>query len=211
MSEFHDTSKLNVTPEEKKKFLNICIVLAVILLGVVCFFGFRRVAKISQYDRCVELALEGNWQDTIDTFKSLAKLDYKGSTDFYAFCQALQYYDQGNIDMAYSITHYAYHSKVTYEQKLKMLEFESVVRKEYEKIHGRQYTVVPSSSSGSSSNNSGNSGSSGSHSHSSGSNSSTKTDPYNAKDYANEDDFWEDYYNDFIDFDEAEQYWEDNH
>lgn len=113
--------------------------------------------------------------------------------------------------MAYSITHYAYHSKVTYEQKLKMLEFESVVRKEYEKIHGRQYTVVPSSSSGSSSNNSGNSGSSGSHSHSSGSNSSTKTDPYNAKDYANEDDFWEDYYNDFIDFDEAEQYWEDNH
>lgn len=42
-------------------------------------------------------------------------------------------------------------------------------------------------------------------------NTSTKTDPYNAKDYANEDDFWEDYYNDFIDFDEAEQYWDAHH
>ena len=40
---------------------------------------------------------------------------------------------------------------------------------------------------------------------------STHTDPYNAKDYANEDDFWEDYYNDFIDFDEAEQYWDAHH
>lgn len=35
----------------------------------------------------------------------------------------------------------------------------------------------------------------------------TTADPYNAKSYANEDEFWEDYYNDFIDYDEAEQYY----
>jgi hypothetical protein len=36
------------------------------------------------------------------------------------------------------------------------------------------------------------------------------TDPYHASDYANEDWFYEDHYDDFADFDEAEQYWQEN-
>ena len=34
-------------------------------------------------------------------------------------------------------------------------------------------------------------------------------DPYNAKDYVDPDDFYYDYYDDFIDYEEAEEYWED--
>ena len=34
-------------------------------------------------------------------------------------------------------------------------------------------------------------------------------DPYNAKDYSNPDFFYDDYYDDFSDYDEAEQYWEE--
>ena len=37
-----------------------------------------------------------------------------------------------------------------------------------------------------------------------------ETDPYNAKDYATPDDFYYDYYDDFYDYDEAEEYWEDH-
>lgn len=35
-------------------------------------------------------------------------------------------------------------------------------------------------------------------------------DPYEVYDYSNPDDFYEDHYDDFIDFDAAEEYWEDH-
>ena len=89
-----------------------------------------------------------------------------------------------------------------------MLEYWPAVRDAYEKKYGSQIPTIPSSSSESSSNSSNNTNS---HSHSSGSHSSSSSDPYNASNYANEDDFWGDYYNDFIDFDEAEMYWEEHH
>ncbi len=38
----------------------------------------------------------------------------------------------------------------------------------------------------------------------------TTTDPYNAKDYNNEDDFYDDHYDDFADYNEAEEYYNDH-
>ena len=38
----------------------------------------------------------------------------------------------------------------------------------------------------------------------------TQKDQYNARDYSNPEDFYGDNYDDFSDYDEAEQYWEDN-
>ncbi|MDO4458525.1 MAG: hypothetical protein Q4C42_00310 [Clostridia bacterium] len=35
-----------------------------------------------------------------------------------------------------------------------------------------------------------------------------ESDPYNAKDYWDPEDFYEDYYDEFFDFDDAEYYWE---
>ncbi len=40
--------------------------------------------------------------------------------------------------------------------------------------------------------------------------SSSDNDPYNAGDYANAEDFYDFNYDDFIDYDEAEEYWEEN-
>ena len=42
------------------------------------------------------------------------------------------------------------------------------------------------------------------------SSSSEKTDPYDAKSYAHPDDFYYDYYDDFVDYEEAEDYWEEH-
>ena len=38
-----------------------------------------------------------------------------------------------------------------------------------------------------------------------------KSDPYNAKDYRNEEDFYYDHYDDFFDYYDAEQYYRDHH
>ena len=38
----------------------------------------------------------------------------------------------------------------------------------------------------------------------------TDDDPYDAKDYAHPDDFYYDHYDDFWEYEEAEEYWEDN-
>lgn len=40
------------------------------------------------------------------------------------------------------------------------------------------------------------------------SSSKSSSDPYNAKDYAHPDDFYYDHYDDFVDFEEAEDYWD---
>ena len=40
---------------------------------------------------------------------------------------------------------------------------------------------------------------------------STDNDPYHAGDYAHPDDFYYDYYDDFVDYEEAEEYWERHH
>ncbi len=41
--------------------------------------------------------------------------------------------------------------------------------------------------------------------------STEKKDPYNIKDYSNIDDFYDDWYDDFDSFDDAEMYWDDHH
>lgn len=41
------------------------------------------------------------------------------------------------------------------------------------------------------------------------SSSKSSSDPYNARDYAHPDDFYYDHYDDFVDFEEAEDYWDD--
>ena len=210
-----DNENTELKPEnatkEKRRLLNVAViaiaVVAVIGAAVVCL----RTHHQNTYDKSVELALEGNWQDTIDTFQSLSKINYKASSDFYTFCKALKDYDEGNIEEAYDLMFHMYLSNVTQEQKLKMLEYWPEVRDTYEEKYGSQIPTIPSNSSGSNSGSSSNSSNSSNHSHSSGSHSSSSSDPYNASDYANEDDFWEDYYNDFIDFDEAEMYWEEHH
>ena len=68
-----------------------------------------------------------------------------------------------------------------------------------------------SSKTSSGSNSGSNSGSSGRKSNSGSSGSSSKSsDPYGAKDYDDPDDFYFDYPDDFIDYDEARDYWEDH-
>ena len=38
-----------------------------------------------------------------------------------------------------------------------------------------------------------------------------KSDPYNAKDYRNEEDFYDDHYDDFFDYYDAENYYREHH
>ncbi len=90
--------------------------------------------------------------------------------------------------------------------------------KSYHYFPGRSYSSYSSysyssnSNSFSSRNSYSSSGNSYSYSYNSNSSYQSKSDdPYNAKDYANEEDFYEDYYDDFYDYDEAEEYYNEHH
>ena len=48
-------------------------------------------------------------------------------------------------------------------------------------------------------------------SHSSSAHSSRDSDPYHAADYSDEEDFYEDHWDDFFDFEDAEDYWREHH
>ena len=71
-------------------------------------------------------------------------------------------------------------------------------------------TNKSSHNSGSSENVYPNTGKSGGLKNSTGFGASDKKDPYNAKDYRDPEDFYEDYYDDFYDYEDAEDYYYDN-
>ncbi len=48
-------------------------------------------------------------------------------------------------------------------------------------------------------------------SHTASSHSSEDSDPYHAADYSDEEDFYEDHWDDFFDFEDAEDYWREHH
>ena len=196
------------------------LVIAAIVIIIVMASAKREAKRQALYDEAVEKVMQGNWWDTIDTFESLSKIQYKGARDFYLFCKGKKQYAEGDLKAAYKTVGQMMLKDVTAEQGEYLEDFFFELDHKYHRIYGydlpasyKRNRGSNSSSSGSGKNSSSSgshSSSSGSHSSSSGSHSSTKTDPYNAKDYANEEDFYEDYYNDFIDFDEAEEYWEEH-
>ena len=211
-SGFHkDAGKRKKDPEKKRKLIKIGIVAAVVAAAIIAAVMIRNVTLQNAYDQCAEMALEGNWKDSIDTFQSLSQINYKASSEFYTFCQALQYYEEGNIEKAYDLLYHMPHRKVTSEQKIKMYEFWPAVRDAYKKKYGDSYEMHASSSSGNKSGSS-NAGSGTKNSTSAKRNTTEKkNDEYNASEYDEVDEFYNDYYYDFYDFEEAEQYWDEYH
>ena len=199
--------------KEKWRYIILAIVAVAIIGAIITQVIIQKEKQRAVYDHCVDLALEGNWWDTIDTFRTLSKSNYEASSTFYDFCTALKYYDEGNIEDAHEVSYRMPFKGLTHEQRVKILEHYDVINDAYERKYGVRYPLTPTPSSGSSNNSSSHSGSStGSQSNfSSGSHSSSTEDPYNISDYDDVDDFYDDYYYDFEDFDEAEMYWDDHH
>lgn len=159
--------------------------------------------KQALYNKAVGMAMQGNWKDAIDTFESLSREDYKGARDFYLYCKGRKLYEEGDLKAAYKTLGETKLKDLTAEQRELIRNYFFELDHEYHLRYGYDLPDKPGSNDSPSSSGTGNS------SHSSGNGSPATTDPYHANDYANEEDFYEDYYNDFIDFDEAEQYWEE--
>ncbi|MBR3263245.1 MAG: hypothetical protein IKF93_09055 [Lachnospiraceae bacterium] len=206
-------SVLKQPSELKKKRIIKWVVVSVLIaigLAIIIVILSTNVSRKREatYNKAVEITMQGNWKDAIDTFESLNRIDYKGARDFYLYCKGKKQYEEGDLKAAYKTVGQTMLKDVTPEQREFILDYFFELDDEYHRRYGYD---LPSSYKPSNSSNSSSSSGSGRPSSNSGHNTSTKTDPYNAKDYANEDDFWEDYYNEFIDFDEAEQYWDAHH
>lgn len=184
------------------------MIVAGIVIAIVLLLNNAASKKQALYNKAVAMTMEGNWKDTIETFESLSKSNYKGAGDFYLYCKGKQQYAKGDLKTAYHTVGQTRLKDLTEEQRDFIMDYFFELSDEYHRKYGYD---LPAGYKPSSSNNSSSSSSTENHSHSSGGNSTTTTDPYNAKDYVNEDVFYEDYYNDFIDFDEAEQYWDEHH
>ena len=193
------------------KRVTIALLIAAAIVAIIMAISSHRKTldhmNKEKFDQAVEMVMNGNWKGAIETFESLSQSNYKGARDFYLYCKGKQQYAEGDLKAAYKTVGQTMLKDLTEEQREFIQDYFFELDHEYHRKYGYD---LPTENKPSSNNSSSSSGM-GNHPHSSGSNSSSKTDPYNAKDYANEDDFWEDYYNDFIDFDEAEQYWDEHH
>ena len=100
------------------KWVTIILLIAAAIVAVIIVVSSHRKNVLNEkYDQAVELTMKGNWKGSIETFEYLAKIDFKGSKDFYLYCKGKQQYEEGDLKAAYKTLGQAKLNGLTSEQR----------------------------------------------------------------------------------------------
>lgn len=183
------------------------------LLVAVIVFNISSTIKIDKiYKSAEEYIIQERYKEAADLLKSIEEEKYKDTVSLITLCKCYLDYEKGRgADAYYDLKNAVFYWQNS-EQLLKIREFENVLQDEHnqyikrmaenarkayeekkrieeaeEKIKSKSTSkYVPKYKE-------------------------DKSDPYNAKDYRNEEDFYDDHYDDFFDYYDAEQYYRDHH
>ncbi len=205
--------------EKKKKvlgfgFLACGLVLVVVLLKITIGNDTKT------YDKALDLISKGSYTEALEVFEDVP-LCYEDREALIKYCKAHEEYDEGNFDRAREMLQgltfkylsdplsrdiQAFMDKIEVEYKerlettipmtakIERYDFSSAVDKYTTTTEKRTYTVpwlyVPKDKDYDKDNK-----------------KETTTDPFNAKDFYNPEDFYDYYYDDFMDYYEAEDYY----
>lgn len=179
----------------------------ILVAVVVCVFSYPYYIKVSSYNSGLQHIEQGDYLGALDELENAGapyELTYKDSEQLYKYCQARLAYEQYNYIGAEI---WADDIEFTYAKELnddleefKDLTAEAKCRHEGQRKAFLNDTVPPKASpkpesvypypkDG----------------------ISDGSDPYNTKDYDDFDTFYDNWYNDFIDYDEAEQYYDEHY
>ena len=198
------------------------IVFAAIVLAFFAIIAISIIAKScyieSKYNKAITLIDKAAYEEAKEQLKVIENEYYKDANDLIKLCEAYISYNNGccGVYMNIDDLDFEYQTK---ERKEAINEFIKKSKAEYDEFFQQllEDSRKEAEEKEKDSNNSFNSYKNQSNSSSSYSFTPYKSpskkdddDPYNAKDYSNEEDFYYDNYDDFFDYDDAEDYYNEH-
>ena len=196
---------------KRKTIIIISAVIIFMLLFAAASWYFQNKYTVNTYNNALQLIDNDSYKTAKKELEKIAEFDYKDTDDLIELCEAHISYDEGctgaymkidDLDFEYQtkerrdkINAFIEKSRAEYKEY-----FDKLVADSKPKNPDNSTISQPSYSSGSSS-----TYKSKSYSYKSRSNDDDY-DEYNVKDYKFAEDFYDDHYEDFFDFDDAEDY-----
>ncbi|MCQ2471667.1 MAG: hypothetical protein MJ147_06485 [Clostridia bacterium] len=184
--------------------VSIIVILALIITPIVSF----NLNLSKGYKEAVAIFENGSYEEAENAFKKLPKDDYNDTKSYVSLCEAHIAYDNGEIKKAYFETIDLCFKDVIDEQAKAIADFKEKVKAEYdsyskaeekEQTNVKKYYRIPTTTK------------SYSYTFKNKTNQKKDDDPYNVNDYSNEEDFYDDNYDSFFDYYEAEDYYKEHH
>ena len=200
---------------------NILIIIAVVLglLGIIAISTIAEAHYIeSKYNKAIALIDEAAYEEAKEQLKVIENEYYKDANDLIELCEAHISYNNGccGVYMDIDDLDFEYQTK---ERKEAINEFIKKSKAEYDEFfqqlledNRKQVEELKKDPNSSfySNKNQPNSSSSYSFTPYRSPSKDDDDDPYNAKDYSNEEDFYYDHYDDFFDYYDAEDYYNEH-
>lgn len=207
----------------KNKLLIILIIILVLLIPI-----YTHHKLVSKYNDAVQKIVSENFDDGLKLISELEEYNYKDSKFWKSFCEACVDYENGDYNQAYEIMANRFYSNEMEDEQIQFVDgWKNKIRKAYkdkknkstgtnsEKKEYKNYTKQNRTSSYGESKYKKTSKKSTTKRYTTKKYSKKRTttkkkDPYNASDYMNPEDFYDDHYDDFFDYYDAEDYFNEN-
>ena len=161
------------------------------------------------YTKAEKMITDGDYSNALDELQKILG-EYKDSDGLNALCRAHEYESEGDCKMAYVCLYDVTFSYQNAEQMGEINNFKSRMEQcFYEKVD-REFEEERKAEKESAETKAENSSSGKRGYYYNSSKSNSDDDPYNASDYSHPDDFYYDHYDDFWDYEEAEEYYEEH-
>ena len=196
---------------KKKTAIIISAAIVFMFLSALASWFFQNKYTVNKYNRALQLIDSDSYKDAKKELQKIVEFDYKDTDDLIKLCEAHISYDNGCCGVYFDIDDLDFEYQ-TKERKDKINAFIKKSKLEYEayfdKLVDDSKPKNPDNSASSQpSDSSGNSSSYKSKSYSyKPRRKDSDYDEYNVKDYKFAEDFYDDHYEDFFDFDDAEDY-----
>ncbi len=197
----------NQLNKEKRRNRIIAVVSIVVFLTLIITPVVSSNLNLSKsYKEAVAIFESGSYEEAETSFKKLHKENYNDAKAYISLCEAHIDYDNGEIQKAYHKSLDASFENVTDEQAKSIADFKEKLKAEYdsyvekqekEQAKVKKYYRTPSTTK--------------SYTWKSKATPKKDDDPYNVNDYSNEEDFYDDNYDSFFDYYEAEDYYKEHH
>ena len=196
---------------KRKTIIIISAVIIFMLLFAAASWYFQNKYTVNTYNNALQLIDNDSYKAAKTELEKIVEFDYKDTDDLIELCEAHISYDDGCCGVYWDIENLEFKYQ-TKERLDKINAFIEKSKAEYKEFFDKlveeskaQHSDSSASSRPSYSSSSSSTYKSKSYSYKSRSNDDDY-DEYNVKDYKFAEDFYDDHYEDFFDFDDAEDY-----
>ena len=196
----------------KLAVLVISVLFAVAVIGVGATMIYQKSGFRGTYNKAVQLAIDGEYSEAEELFQSIEEHHYKDTDAFIVFCRSADmYYGKGNYEYGHSRLDEMNFENLTDEQNAVIEDFKAALTKDYKAGQKQKKSEETATTKPAPETTKPEPATTKAYQEPTTKKPSTQKDPYGANEFAHPDDFYYDHVDDFWDYEEAEDYFYENH